>query len=122
MMKPISEMRRVCESATSGEWGIGWEHECMAEVSVGNVRIAKIDVDTISMGNVKRTRANAQFIAEARTQWPELIEWAGRARPWLQAFISNIEGREGTGHEIIIGHGTYKKLVELKKLLEELPE
>lgn len=106
-MKPISEMRRVCEAATEGPWCLGDEHETMATVvtEASFTRIAQTDVDNIIIpGTEKRTRDNAAFIAEARTQWPLLIEWTEKARKIFEMDVAN---------------GYHD---DRKELLEELPE
>lgn len=110
-MKPLSEQKKICEDVTAGPWQIGWEHENMAEICTQRgQKIATVRVDSITLPvDLPRRKTNAQFIAAARTSWPELIEWARRARALLEISL------ESAGW---LPNGD----VKVKKLLEELPE
>lgn len=112
-MKPISDMRRVCEAATDGPWRasdnylhVQGSSECLAEFYGDNPMPGDSSNDT-------------EFIAEARTQWPECIEMLTRARPFLEELLELYE-------EDLVGDPNDDESVihriELRELLEELLE
>lgn len=102
-MKSISEQKRICSEATPGPWEY--------EPKVYNYRVF---IKTAGNGedilpNVKRPD-DARFFVESRTAYPELLEWAKRARALMQETLTT---------ENLISRYERPKF---EKLLAELPE
>ena len=73
-MKPIAEQKRIIANAWPGPW------ECDGtELKAGAITL-------FSSGGGEYPSPpspTATFIAESRTEWPELLAWAERARDYL---------------------------------------
>lgn len=88
-MKSLSEQRRIIDAATPGPW------LASAERSSGRIDIAALR--TNNMGEIvfalqekgEKPHRDAHFAATARTEWPELLSWAERAREAIEDALLN---------------------------------
>jgi hypothetical protein len=136
----LSEMQEIIDRATPAPWSpclhlgvnggsVDESCNCAARrrgtVWCENHPLLEMGVDSedypIQDYNRSQLRADAQFIATARTQWPALIEWAERAREKLKDYQTMLEDRL-KGFDYIPDPEAEPEQNVIRKLREELPE
>jgi len=118
-MLPLSEQKKICEAASTAPWRVDDKENLgrrwpICLLGAGDTGHPIVTTNNVRASELEGTaEGDAQFIAQARTQWPELIEWAERARKILQSVKDN------QGH---VKHFHRVEWEGLNQLLEELPE
>jgi hypothetical protein len=112
----LSWIERRADAASPGEWLDGWDYD----ENEGHFILAKTDdgelfslaealpVDIFNpclQVEAKRLRANAEFIAAARTDIPALAYEVRRLRAELAAQKNIVRGAVAYGHALQIGNG-----------------
>lgn len=75
-MKSLSEQRRIIDAATPGPW-------------IVDTFVEKFEIRDSHNSEIYNGRDNRGFIASSRTEWPELLSWAERAREAIEDALLN---------------------------------